>query len=126
MSDLREHHRSGLVLLARVGDPATARVLAARLQSEGIEVHLRGEWLGPYAMHVGSMAESELWVPSHALEDSRLVMMAAEVDALLEEPEHSSEDSMEGPPPTRRTWILLAAALLAANVVVIVLQLTGR
>ena len=73
-----------LVLLARVSDPATAQVLAARLQSEGIEVRMRGEWMGPYRLTVGAMAETELWVPEADIEISRMVMMAAEIDEALE------------------------------------------
>lgn len=73
-----------LVLLARVSDPATAQVLAARLQSEGIEVQMRGEWMGPYPLTVGAMAETELWVPEADIEISRMVMMAAEIDEALE------------------------------------------
>lgn len=74
-----------LVLLARVSDPATAQVLAARLQSEGIEVRMRGEWMGPYRLTVGAMAETELWVPEDDIDISRTVMMAAEIDEAMEQ-----------------------------------------
>ncbi|MGH8936933.1 MAG: putative signal transducing protein [Acidimicrobiia bacterium] len=73
-----------LVLLARVSDPGTAQILAARLQSEGVEVRMRGEWMGPYRLTVGAMAETELWVPEADIELSRMVMMAAEIDEALE------------------------------------------
>jgi hypothetical protein len=73
-----------LVLLARVSDPATAQVLAARLQSEGIEVRMRGEWMGPYRLTVGAMAETELWVPEADLDTARLITVAAEIDEAME------------------------------------------
>ena len=74
-----------LVLLARVSDPATAQLLAARLESEGIQVRMHGEWMGPYRLTVGAMAETELWVPEDDIDISRTVMMAAEIDEALGE-----------------------------------------
>lgn len=75
------------VLLARLTDPRAAQLAAARIESEGISVRIHGEWLGPYPMTVGAMAETELWVPESELEDARLVLVAADIDEFLREEE---------------------------------------
>ncbi len=59
------------MLLATLGDLASAQVLAARLESAGIVVRLRGESLGPYRMTVGAMAATEVWVTESDLEEAR-------------------------------------------------------
>ncbi|MFQ5968281.1 MAG: DUF2007 domain-containing protein [Acidimicrobiia bacterium] len=78
MSELRP----SFVLLGRMGDPATARVAAARLDAEGIEVRVHGEALGPYPVTVGQMAVTELWVRDAQLEDARRLMLEFEIDTL--------------------------------------------
>ncbi len=95
------------VLLGRVGDPTHARLLAARLQSEGIEVRVRTEASGPYPFTVGDMAIAELWVTDDQLGDAREVMLAAEVDDTLGRVE-SSRDPL---PPWSWSARLLALAL---------------
>jgi len=55
-----------------------AQILAARLDSEGIVAHLRGESFGPYPVTVGSMAETEVWVPDRLIEDARAILVEVE------------------------------------------------
>lgn len=85
MSAMRD--RSSLVLLGRVGDAGRARLIAARLESEGVDVHLRSEASGPYPFTVGQMAVAELWVVDNQLEEARRIMLEAEVDDVLGEAE---------------------------------------
>jgi hypothetical protein len=63
-----------------------ARVLAARLESEGIDAQLRGSLDSPYGFTVGDMARVDVYVPEDQLEDARYVMLADEVDATLAAP----------------------------------------
>ena len=72
-----------LVLLARVGDPNEAMLLRARLESEGIDARVRGEALGPYRLNIGAMAVTELWISPEHMEEARLILLAADVDAIV-------------------------------------------
>ena len=72
--------------LTTVGGSFAARVLQARLEDEGLSVELRGCVDGPYAFTVGAMSRIDLYVPEHDLEDAQLVMLATEVDAVLDLP----------------------------------------
>lgn len=71
------------VLLGRVGDSAHARILAARLASEGIDTRVRSEASGPYVFSVGEMAVAELWVTQRDLDAARRIMLEADVDEVL-------------------------------------------
>lgn len=101
------------VLLATMGDIASARVFAARLASEGIEVRLHGEAMGPYPLTVGQMAATQLWVAASRLAEANRVMLEAEVDATL--------GGLEGGVETRPwlTWQLVAVGLLVAIVAIL-------
>lgn len=92
-----------------------AHVMAARLQSEGIEVQLRGALDGPYGLTVGDMARVDLWVPEDQLDDAQLVMLASEVDGALAAPSEWSGEQRER--TARWPWwvalALIAVALLA-------------
>ena len=101
------------VLLATLGDIASARVFAARLEAEGIEVRLHGEAMGPYPVTVGHMAATQLWVLSSRLDEARRVMLEAEVDATL------GGDPDEAEPGPLVGWQLVALALLIAIVAIV-------
>ena len=82
--------------LTSVSGSFPAYVLAARLQSEGIDVEVRGSGSGFYGLTVGEMARVDLYVPDDQLDDARLVMLASEIDDALAaprewagEPEHA-------------------------------------
>lgn len=84
------------VPLTTVGDVAAAQVLAARLRSEGIEVRVHSQALGPYPVTVGQMAETELWVMSDRLEEAGRIILDAEVtDAIAPaDPDHEAAPGM--------------------------------
>src|SRR6184192_1239361 len=63
-----------------------AQVLAARLESEGIDAQLRGALASPYGFTVGDMARVDVYVPEDQLDDARYVLLADEVDATLTAP----------------------------------------
>ncbi len=88
-----------------------AHLLAARLQSEGIDVQLRGAVDGSYGLTVGSMARVDLWVPEDQLEDAALVMLAGEVDEVMAAPSEWGEAGVQ-PRRTRRWHPWVATVLL--------------
>lgn len=107
-----------LLPLTTVHGAFSAHVLAARLQSEGIDVELRGAVDAAYGLTVGDMARVDLFVPEDQMDDARLVLMASEIDDAMEMP----------PPPSERThrshtwpWVL-AVVLIAVAVVTPVLR----
>ena len=57
-----------------------ARVMAARLQSEGFDVQLRGPLDGPYAVTVGELARIDVFVPDEQADEASLVLLVDEVD----------------------------------------------
>ena len=63
-----------------------ARVLAARLESEGIDAQLRGALESPYGLTVGDMARVDVYVPEDQLADARYVLLADEIDDTLTAP----------------------------------------
>jgi hypothetical protein len=82
-----ERPAARFIRLATVGDLVEGRVLAARLQSEGIEVRVHSPALGPYPVTVGGMAETELWVLSDRVEEASTILLDAEVNVTLAEVE---------------------------------------
>jgi hypothetical protein len=102
--------------LTWVSGSFSARVLAARLESEGIDVQLRGAIDGPYGLTVGEMARVDLWVPEDQLDDASLVLLAGEVDAALAAPEESGRPADE-PLGRRRLsrWLLWVAITVLAT-----------
>jgi hypothetical protein len=104
--------------LTSVSGSFRARVLVARLVSEGIDAQPRGSLDSPYGFTVGDMARVDVYVPADQLEDARYVLLADEVDATLAAP---SEwwDAGTDTEPGRRRWLwwvaltLLAVAVLA-------------
>ncbi len=115
MDDIDPASTERYVNVASVGDPAAARVCAALLESSGIPVRLHGEALGPYALTVGDMAVTALWVPQSMVEDAVAVITAAEIDhALVTDPEEGIQDPWTLP---MRLLAALMAALLGWTVV---------
>ncbi len=97
------------VLLGRVGDASHARILAARLASEGIVARVRSESSGPYVFSVGEMAVAELWVTDRDLEAARRVMLEADVDDVLGAASQYQEGSSWSP---AARWMAAAVAVL--------------
>jgi hypothetical protein len=94
-----------------------ARVLAARLESEGIDAQLRGALESPYGLTVGDMARVDVYVPEDQLADARYMLLADEVDATLTAPTDWWDAGGDRPSRRRRPWIRwMAAALLAIAV----------
>ena len=88
---LREDEPARFVPLTKVGDMTAARVLAARLQAEGIEVRVHSQAFGPYPVTVGQMAETELWVLSDRVEEASRILLDAEVnDAIYDAAEDAT------------------------------------
>lgn len=99
------------VRLATVGDVTTARICAALLETEGIDVRVHGEALGPYPMTIGRFAETELWVPESRMAEARRVMLEAEVDAVL----GAADEPAEG---ATHAWVYWVAGLSIGAVLV--------
>lgn len=98
--------------LTSVGDVASAHVLAARLDHEGIDCQIRGESLGPYPIAVGSWGETEIWVDEADLDEARAVL--AEIEA--EQRSATVERAGVGKSASvgrSLVWWLVAAAMLA-------------
>jgi len=76
-------------MLTWVGGSFTARVLAARLTSEGIAVQLRGAIDGPYGFTMGDMARVDLWVLEDQLEEASLLLLADDIETAF-------DDGLEG------------------------------
>ena len=95
--------------LTWVSGTFAARVLAARLEDEGIDAELRGALDSPYGFTVGDMARVDVFVPHDQAEDAQLVMLAIEVDAATELSEPSYSRPSRWP-----FWIVLAAVVAGA------------
>ena len=81
-----------------------ARVVEARLRSEGFDVELRGALHSPYGLTVGDMARVDVYVPAAQVEDASLVLLADEADSALEP---------AGPAaPTWPLWVVLVAIVM--------------
>ena len=94
-----------------------ARVLAARLESEGIDAQLRGAFESPYGLTMGDMARVDVYVPEDQLADARYVLLADEVDATLTAPSDWWNAGTDQPPARPRWLWWVAATLLAVAVV---------
>lgn len=103
------------VRIAEVGNLASAELAAARLRSEGIEVRLHGEGMGPYPMTVGQLAVVEIWVLASQLENADRTLMEMDLETML----HRGER----PPPLdvgdvgRRVFAVVTAVALLIAVV---------
>jgi hypothetical protein len=89
-----------------------AHVLAARLESEGFEVELRGALDGVYGLTVGEMARVDVFVPAEDAADASLVLLVDEVD--------EADEVLDDDRPPRRPrllgWRIAVAAILLAVV----------
>jgi len=112
---MTEQPHGRYVKLATVGDLLTARVLAARLEAEGIEVRLHSESFGPYPVTVGRLAEAELWIMNDRVEDARTILLDAEVNAAL------GPADPDAPPPSRGLPFEFRLAALGLGIVIITL-----
>jgi hypothetical protein len=100
--------------LTWVSGSFSAHVLAARLQSEGIDCQLRGAVDSPYGLTVGAMARVDVYVPEDQMDDARLVMLVGEVDATLAAPgewAHAGEDVRPRRWPMWTAIVLLVCAV---------------
>jgi hypothetical protein len=104
------------VRLARVGNPARAQILAARLAAEGIEVRIHSQAYGPYPVTVGQMAVAELWVLDDRVDEASRILMDAELNDVLSPVESGHPPT----PPTSLGWQFRLGAA-AVGVVVAVL-----
>ncbi|MET0627199.1 MAG: hypothetical protein ABW033_01925 [Acidimicrobiia bacterium] len=103
-----------LTRLTWVSGSFRARVLVARLASEGIDARLSGSIDGFYGVTVGDMARVDVFVPDDQVEDARYVLLADEVDAALVAP---TEWWDSGEVPRRRArwpWLVAAFVLVGA------------
>jgi hypothetical protein len=95
-----------MVPVLRVADGFTARVVAARLGSEGVMTQLRGGGIdSPYPM-----GDVEVLVPAEDLDLARELLLADEVE--------SSFEPYELLAPPRRRWPVVAGVLVAAALVI--------
>ena len=62
------------VCVAKVPDVNEARVIAARLETEGVNTRLHGEPMGPFPMTIGRLAETELWVKAEHRPTAAIVL----------------------------------------------------
>jgi hypothetical protein len=92
-----------------------ARVVAARLKSEGIDAQLRGALDGSYGLTVGDMARIDVFVPEDQLEDARYILLVDEVDATLGAPSEWWDAGADSTRPRRRWpwWVALAVLTVA-------------
>jgi len=98
-------------LLTTVHGSFSAHVLAARLNSEGIDVELRGAVDSPYGLTLGDMARVDLYVPEDQMDDARLVLLASEIDDAMDLPEDHDGDGRFVP---SWVWFIAVVVLVAA------------
>ena len=96
-----------MVRLATVGTSFHARVIAARLGSEGIVTDLRGNIDGLYPM-----GDVHVYVDQDDLMEAQELLMVDEVESAFDAPEDTA-----GGPSSRELWIVLGAILAIAAVV---------
>ena len=97
--------------IATVGDLVEGRVLAALLETEGIEVRLHSQAFGPYPMTVGQMAETEIWVLSDRIDEASAILLDAEVNTALAPVESGPTPKL---PMEMRITALIVAAIVGA------------
>lgn len=105
----------GFKMLTKVGDLASANIMAARLRAEGIEARVHSPSLGPYPVTVGDMALSEIWVLEDRIEDASRVLLDIEAKSVV----GFDEEFTPTERPTQSVEIRTVAALVAAIVAVL-------
>ena len=103
-----------LTRLTWVAGSFRANVLAARLESEGIDARLSGSVDGTYGVTVGDLARVDVLVPEDQLDDARYVMLVDEVDASMTAPTEWWDAGGEPRRRLRWPWPVAAAVLLCA------------
>jgi hypothetical protein len=103
-----------------------AQVLAARLESEGIDAQLRGALGNPYGLTMGDMARVDVFVPEDQLDDARYVLLVDEVDATLAAPREWANGDDADAATRRPSWLVGVAILLIVVAVTGVLASTLR
>jgi hypothetical protein len=91
-----------------------ARVLAARLESEGFDVQLRGALDGPYAVTVGDMARVDVYVPDEQAGDASLVLLVDEVDEVDEILDDDRPPRLDRALPAWCIWVAVLLLAVAA------------
>ena len=90
-----------MVRLATVGSSFHARVIAARLGSEGIVTDLRGNVDGLYPV-----GDVHVYVDEADLDEAKELLMVDEVESAFDDPA-ADEGADAGPP--RELWLVVAA-----------------
>jgi hypothetical protein len=98
-----------MVPVLRADGAFHARVVVARLGSEGIVTQLRGNVDGPYPM--GSV---EVLVTQDDLAAARELLLADEVESSFDGVEGEAEELPPEPVPAYRGWLLAVASGLVA------------
>ena len=96
-----------------------ARVIAARLGSDGILTQLRGNVGGPYPF-----GEVSIWVGESDAEEAAELLMADEVEAALAA--YADEAEGEDPPLPPAGWTIWRLLAAAGVVLVLVAALSTR
>jgi len=110
------------IKVATVGDMTAGHLLAARLRSEGIEVRVHSEALGPYPMTVGDFAKTELWVLSDRLEDATSILLDAEVSDAIGAADPDIEHVARSRPFDVQLIALMLGAIMIGLFVVAILR----
>ena len=97
-----------MVRLATVGSSFHARVIAARLGSEGIVTDLRGNVDGLYPV-----GDVHVYVDEADLDEAKELLMVDEVESAFDDP--TGDDGVDGRAP-RELWLVVAAILGIAAV----------
>ena len=111
-----DQHRepARFVHLTTLGDANTARIIAARLEAEGIEVRLHGDAHSIYPVTVGALAETQLWVLSDRADEASTLLLDAEINDVLEPVGRGDEPPGRGLPLELRIAALGVSAVLVA------------
>ncbi len=97
-----------MVHLLSVHDAFHARVIAARLGSDGILTQLRGAVDGPYPV----LGEVRVYVEEQDLPVARQLLLADEVESALEPSAHTAAVRRS---PAVQMWVAVAAVILLAS-----------
>jgi len=122
MRQLTEPEPGRFVKIATVGDMTAGNVLAARLRSEGIEVRVHSQALGPYPLTVGDMAETELWVMSDRIDDAKTILLDAEVNDAIGGVDAELDDYGKSRPYDMQIIALVLGAVMAGLFVLTILR----
>ncbi len=97
-----------MVHLLSVHDAFHARVIAARLGSDGILTQLRGAVDGPYPM----LGEVRVYVGEEDLPVARELLLADEVESAFEQPPPAEPGRRASSVPV---WVAIVAVVLLAS-----------